>query len=396
MRAVDCYKIARGNLVRSKLRSSLTMLGIIVSIASIVMLVSLGVGLQKLSVERIASINALNRITVTAQEGSSQKLTDKSADDIRQIVNVVNVSKEVQFPTKLTFVGTQSEAIAIGIEKDNLTFSDIKITSGRAYEDNAKEILLSKGALKLFGKENDPGGILDKDIALSVIYPGNDKNALITKDFTAKVVGVTADDAIASVYAPLSFLKIPEVKNYSSFTVKVPDRQYIKTIKSKIETMGYTTTTITDLIDQIDQVFLYFQIILGIIGSIALFVAAIGIINTMTISLLERTHEIGIMKAVGASDWDICKMFITESGIMGFRGAIYGLGWGWFLGKSINAIIALIIKSNGVTDKMELFVLPLDFAIFVAAIAVTLALFAGVYPAMRAARLSPLQALKSQ
>ena len=396
MRAVDCYKIARGNLSRAKLRSSLTMLGIIVSISSIVMLVSLGVGLQKLSVDRIASINALTRISVTAQSGSNQKIEDKTAEDIGKISNVAKVSKEIQLPAQLQFVETKSEVLAMGIEKANLIFSDINVISGRPYEDGAKEILISKAALKLFGKENDSEGILDKDAKLQVIYPGDDKNIVINKEFAVKVVGVTADETIASVYAPLSLIKTPEAKSYNSLTVKVSDRKYIKAVKSEIETMGYATTTISDLVDQIDQAFLYFQIILGIVGSIALFVAAIGIINTMTISLLEKTHEIGIMKSVGASDWDIWKIFITESGIMGFRGAMYGLLAGWLMGKFINLAITIIIRINGANEKMELFIMPLNFAIFVGVVAIVLALFAGIYPAMRAAKLSPLQALKSQ
>lgn len=396
MRISDCYKIAKGNLTRAKLRSSLTMLGIIVSIASIVMLVSLGVGLQKLSVDRIAGINALTRISVTAQSGSDQKVNDKTVKDIEKIANVTKVSKEVQFPAQMSFVQTKSEVVAIGIEKTNLSFSDIIVTSGREFEDNANEILLSKAALKLFGKENDPEGILNKEATLKVVFPGNDKNAVVNKDFVVKVVGVTADETLASAYAPLALLKTSEIKNYNSLTIKVSDRKYIKSVKSEIETLGYAVTTISDLVDQIDQAFLYFQIILGIIGSIALFVAAIGIINTMTISLLEKTHEIGVMKAVGASDWDIWKIFITESGIMGFRGAIYGLLTGWLTGKLINFVIAVTIKTNGVNEKMELFIMPLNFAIFVASTAIILALFAGIYPAMRAARLSPLQALKSQ
>lgn len=372
------------------------MLGIIVSIGSIVMLVSLGVGLQKLSVDRIASINALTRITVTAQSGSDQKLIDKSADEIKKIANVSQVSKEVQLPAQLSFVGTKTEVVASGVERANLSFSDINITSGRPFDDNSKEILISKAALKLFGKENDPEGVLNKGTTLQVVYPGDDKNALITQEFIVNVVGTTEDEAVASVYVPLSLIKTSDAKYYNSLTVKVADRKNIKNVKSEIENMGYATTTISDLVDQIDQAFLYFQIVLGIIGSIALFVAAIGIINTMTISLLERTHEIGVMKAVGASDWDICKIFITESGIMGFRGAMYGLLAGWLMGKFINLTIAIIIRTNGINEKMELFVMPLSFAVFVGAVAIILALFAGIYPAMRAARLSPLQALKSQ
>lgn len=397
MRIVDCYKIARGNLSRSKIRSRLTMLGVIISISAIVILVSLGMGLQHISVTRIASLTALTKLTVSPKEGSGgNKIDEATIEKIKSLPNIQGVSPELQYPAQMSFFDTQSDVIAMGMEAQCLPYSDLVVTNGEAFKDGENEVIISKAVLKLFGKENDPDGVIGKETDFKVVTGLLNKEMVKEREIKAKVVGITSDETLNSVYMPLSLLKTKETTSFNTLNVKVTDRKYVKETKVVIESMGFNTTTISDLVDQIDQAFLYFQIILGVIGGIALFVAAIGIINTMTISLLERTHEIGIMKAVGASNWDICKIFLYEAGIMGLVSSLYGIFTGWIIGKLVNVVLLVILRSNNIEEDLTLFIMPFNFAIFIFCISTGLALFAGIYPAIRAARLSPLQALKSQ
>jgi putative ABC transport system permease protein len=397
MKITDCYKIAKGNLSRSKIRSRLTMLGVIVSISAIVILVSLGMGLQHISVTRIASLTALTKLTVSSKEGlNSNKIDEPIIEKIKSLPNIQGVSPELQYPAQMSFFDSQSDVIAMGMNAECLPYSDLVITNGETFKNGENEVIISKAVLKLFGKENDPDGVIGKETDFKVVTGLLNKEMVKEREIKAKVVGVTADETLNSVYMPLSILKTKDVTSYNTLNVKVSDRKYVKETKTIIESMGFQTTTISDLVDQIDQAFLYFQIILGVIGGIALFVAAIGIINTMTISLLERTHEIGIMKAVGASNWDIAKIFLYEAGIMGFTSSLYGLLTGWLIGKLVNVILLVILRSNNIEEDLTLFIMPINFAIFIFCVSTGLALFAGIYPAIRAARLSPLQALKSQ
>lgn len=396
MKLVDSYRLAKGNLARTRTRSFLTISGVIVSISSIVLLVSLAIGLQKLSINKIASINALTRLTVMPRESSSPKIDDAMVERLSKLQNIEYVSPQIQYPARITLLETQSDVLAVGIEKDRLAFNDIVINNGQNFSSNkANEAIVSTAVLKLFGKDNDPTGVIGKEINFQLVMPNYDNSDVTSNEISAKIIGTTTDETLSNVYLPLDLLRFNN-NSYNSASLKVSNRSYMNITKEEVEKLGLQTTTVSDLIDQIDQAFLYFKIILSAIGGIALFVAAIGIINTMTISLLERTHEIGIMKALGAKDSDIRKIFLYESAIIGFAGGAMGIASGWLVGLLINGAVALIVRANQINEEIILFVMSYQFAIFVLIFSTALAFCAGIYPAKRASRLSPLQALKYQ
>lgn len=148
-----------------------------------------------------------------------------------------------------------------------------------------------------------------------------------------------------------------------------------------------------DTVDQINQIFIVIQWVLGGFGMIALMVAAIGIFNTLTIALLERTHEIGIMKAIGGRNTDVALVFTAEASMIGFFGGIIGLTGGWVMGVLINLLVNFVATSVGGTANY-LFFTPVWFASFVVLFAFTISTIAGIMPAVRAAKLDPLEALR--
>jgi putative ABC transport system permease protein len=157
--------------------------------------------------------------------------------------------------------------------------------------------------------------------------------------------------------------------------------------------MGFSVSALSDTVEQANKIFRAIQIILGFFGVIALIVATIGLINTMTISLLERTNEIGIMQALGASPQDVKKIFLAESLVIGFLGGVGGIFLGIFGAEVFNWGLNILAKSLG-GQAVELFYYPLWFLLFIIFLSLFVGLIGGLWPAQRAAKLNPLEALR--
>jgi len=164
-------------------------------------------------------------------------------------------------------------------------------------------------------------------------------------------------------------------------------------VEDAIKKMGFNTFSILDASNSLRQVFRVLYAFLGIFGSLALTVASIGIVNTLVMAILERRREIGIMKAIGASDGDIKKLFFAEAGAMGILGGIVGVVLGWAIGQIINFGTNIWLKSQSLPTE-HFWVVPLWLVVFSIVFAFFVSLVSGLYPAARAARLDPVQALR--
>jgi ABC-type antimicrobial peptide transport system permease subunit len=164
-------------------------------------------------------------------------------------------------------------------------------------------------------------------------------------------------------------------------------------IRDALLSYGLLVSSLSDTVDQANQIFRIVQMILMLFGIIALVVSAIGMFNTMTITLLERTEEIGIMKSIGASDASISAMFFMESAIMGFLGGCMGIFIGWIGGIGFNAIINFVASKFG-GQSVSLFYSPLWFMLSILAFSAIVGFFTGLVPARRASKIDPLDALR--
>ncbi len=180
---------------------------------------------------------------------------------------------------------------------------------------------------------------------------------------------------------------------YSSISVRVKAPSQIQAVEDAIKKMGFTTFSILDASRSLQQVFKVLYAFLGIFGSLALAVASIGIVNTLVMAILERRREIGIMKAIGASDADVKKLFFAEAGAMGIFGGIVGVILGWAIGQVINFGTNIWLRSQSIPPE-HFWAVPLWLVIFSIAFAFIVSLISGLYPAGRAARLDPVQALR--
>jgi putative ABC transport system permease protein len=180
---------------------------------------------------------------------------------------------------------------------------------------------------------------------------------------------------------------------YSSISVKVRKPSQVQTVEDAIKKMGFTTFSILDASRSIQTFFKVLDVFLGIFGSLALAVASIGIVNTLVMAILERRREIGIMKAIGASDGDVKKLFFAEAGAMGILGGIVGVVLGWGIGKIINAGTNVYLRSQSLPAD-NFWAVPWWLVLFAIGFALLVSLISGLYPAGRAARLDPVQALR--
>lgn len=164
-------------------------------------------------------------------------------------------------------------------------------------------------------------------------------------------------------------------------------------MRDEIKKLGYRTQSITDGLDRIKNFFLILNVVLGLLGGISLVVAGFGIVNTLVMSILERTREIGIMKAIGAENGEVMRIFFVEASLIGLFGGVAGVGAGWLLGRVANLIANRWIVSQG-GSAQQLFSVPLWLVFSAVGFAVFVSLVAGVYPALRAAQIDPIRSLR--
>jgi len=180
---------------------------------------------------------------------------------------------------------------------------------------------------------------------------------------------------------------------YTTVSVRVKSPKDIPTIEDRVKKMGFNTFSIIDATRSLQQFFAVLDLFLGIFGSLALAVASIGIVNTLVMAILERRREIGIMKALGASDRDVKGLFFAEAGAMGIIGGLVGVALGWTIGHAINIGTNIYLKRLHFPPE-QIWSVPWWLVIFAIVFSVIISLLSGLYPASRAARLDPVQALR--
>lgn len=381
--------------------------------------------------------------------GESRVLDEAARSEIEHLPNVTEANPDIRFVTELRFEDKPHLTMISALPpsaRSNEAFE--KIEGGFFSSDMAPEVILQKSfAEELLGKTPPLGApepgvgelakpLLGKEITMryaqrAAAPPGpvassgaakSDSDidgasySVISREQKLKIVGVSDLDpesmrgpTRAKVFLPLKLAESLHVMQptdlreiaraasdqpvYSSISVKVKDPSRIQAVEDSIKKMGFTTFSILDASRSLQQVFKVLYAFLGIFGSLALAVASIGIVNTLVMAILERRREIGIMKAIGASDSDVKKLFFAEAGAMGILGGIVGVVLGWAIGQVINVGTNLYLKRQSIPPE-HFWAVPLWLVIFSIVFAFIVSLISGLYPASRAARLDPVQALR--
>src|SRR5262249_1280715 len=182
-------------------------------------------------------------------------------------------------------------------------------------------------------------------------------------------------------------------QEYASLNVRVPKASAVPDVEASLQQMGFSTFSLLDFTRSMRRVFAILDLLLGIFGSLALAVASLGIINTLVMAILERRREIGVLKALGASDRDVRQLFFAEASVMGIAGGALGVLLGWGIGRIIQFVTAAYLRQQGIPAE-NIWLVPWWLVAGAMAFSLVVSLAAGMYPASRAAKLDPVEALR--
>jgi putative ABC transport system permease protein len=471
MNISDMTRMGFNNLWRTRLRTSLTILGVVIGIGALTSMVSFGTGMQKNFTDAIKKSDLFTSLHVTPgeinfeelshgdisgigdmMEDQPEPLNDSLLNVINNLSGVILAFPEETFPARIKLgnkensINVQPVPMQMG---DYFPFNDL--LGGSFFPDDSsnsiiftwetlrnlgyiidypenKYILTSEDSLK--GKQIiTPDSLIGRTIKMytATIDKGIIKNPLsilmrpkfdpfteTEMEFTISGILKRREDfsiggssggafitmKIGKVIPRLNFSSVWDILDrnrkegtYSSIYVRVEKMEDVSPVRKEIEAMGLGVFSIADEMKEMKQAFLIMDSLLGAIGTVALIIAALGIINTMIMSIMERTREIGIMKAVGGSENQIKMIFFVEAAFIGLIGALFGLALGWFVSRIANVIINTKLSPLD-ASKVDLFYFPLWLIMGAIAFSILVSLAAGLYPAIRAARIDPVRALR--
>ena len=479
MKSPDLLELAGRNLRESILRNSLTTLGIAVGIASLVAMLSLGIGLQSMATKRLAKSGLFDTILVTSRRdyrsfnrseekagpapAESRALDEDTRLAIEKLPNVKEATPDIRFITEIRYEGKPHLTLVSTLPPSAAGKDAFDSMEGKFFSSDVapEAILQQEVALELLGLPEEPKEKLDsaamksligKELTLKYaerqavsIEPalpapattkagdaasggagpgtgdfgennGTASFSVLSRETKLRITGITDQDpegmkggGRGRIFLPLKFAQSLHIMvpsdfrentrsfsnqpTYLTLTVTVTNPSRVQDVQGAIRKMGFNTFSILDATRSLRRFFSILDLFLGIFGSLALAVASIGIVNTLVMAILERRREIGIMKALGASDIDVKKLFFAEAGAMGLIGGGLGVALGWSLGRIINAGTNIFLKRQDLPPE-NVWLVPLWLVGGAIAFSIIMSLLAGIYPASRAAKLDPVQALR--
>ncbi len=449
---IDIIDLSINNMISKKNRFVVTIGGMTVGIAGIVFLVSIGYGLQSLVVNRVARLEEMKQTDVSVLPGSKMFLNDDSINGFMKIKNVELALPQIAVVGKVNFNNSITDMAVYGVTKEYLEQSAISPTQGTTFDSNElkTDIIATKEDIKeesindlslienqvlegfveiegesqngdtlKYSKVHFPDAIKDKEAVVnqsflrvlnisasqainntfSIIFISTntslegDQVKIESTSVDYKIVGITPEDSTPLLYIPLIHLKALGITNYSQVKIVANQEKNLSSIRKEIQAQGYSTSSVVDTVAEINNLFSTIRTVLALLGTAALLVAALGMFNTLTVSLLERTREIGLLKAMGMKADEVRDLFLAESMLMGSLGGLIGIITGLVFAKFIELLLNIYALFTG-AGTMTIVNLPILFTLSIILVSFLVGIITGVYPAKRAKRISALNALR--
>jgi putative ABC transport system permease protein len=425
--------LAVNNLARARARLVMTAGGVLVGTTAVILLIALTFGLQRAAEAGIGSSAALTEIQVYPNYGGGpggstpEEIPQLTVDAVKAFWKIPGVEAVIPMTNlqggEIVAGKLTGYSQILGIDPQLLSYLGVKAQAGQLAL-NKGEVVVGAHAGDYFYDPKESGDnyqpivvdLYTTPFKLHLYqYTGTTQS---DRKIDIKVSGLLAEGTSYD-YAMLMPLQEvlkynewitgtpfdPDTFRYDQVTVRATSRETTNDVSEAIRDMGYGAGGMGDYLNQLNNFFTTMRLMLGGVGGVALLVAAFGVANTMTMAILERTKEIGLMKAIGATDRDVLTVFLIEAGLVGFMGGLAGVGLSLFLQNVINQAVlnAPTGQQGGIglpfdTSQIggNLVVIPTELTIFALILATAVGLGAGLYPALRAARLPPVIALKME
>jgi putative ABC transport system permease protein len=439
LRLADLLRSAFSNLGRRAVQSGLTVFGVFIGIITIVTMLSVAVGVE-MEVRRNVEAVGLETVFVTppqvqtdnidpfSEPRPSTPITPSSVETLRRMPEVASITPVVNLPAYLDLrikwgdhtalaqvessiarlnpfageaqiVASQRRSPPAGAPGLNPLEGEMQIVAGRKLNpgDGRGAVLSSRLADDL--GVGDYTTLVGQTITLIVRLPRGE-----TREFSVTALGVQREgrNGIALGYQDAADIKVwwygqPDLLNtrgYDGLVIKASSLATVGAVEERVRAMGFQATSLGTFLDLANRIFAMLNALLGSVGGLALLVAALGVTNTMMMAVYERTREIGILKAIGASSGDVLRLFMAEASLIGFLGGVLGLILGTLLGRGVDWAAHWYLQSQNVQGIGPLSMVPGWLAVGVIVFGTLIGLAAGIYPALRAARLDPIDALR--
>jgi putative ABC transport system permease protein len=459
--SVDIIIMGLKNLYRRKARTFLTILGVIIGTAAIIIMISIGLGIKSIFIQSVSQYGSLTMINVYPTSGGQQQsggnyvkgnaqLTDKSVNQMSSLKNVIAAIPSLQTDARLISGKYVNNVSIRGVKTEHMKYLDIKTSEGRILQkgDEFNLVFGVQIGMNFYNpKQNNNNmnysntnkipkvNVLKDKIILTVDSTYGDNKAPVfeesgviqptkpkAKQHRINVVGIIKEgnyDNDYQVYMNLDtvkkIMKEKEAFNkasnpgmsgfnnnqngYQNLMVKVDKTEHVKAVQDEIKKLGYDAYSPIDSLTEVEKISNIIQLVLGGIAAISLFVASLGITNTMIMAIYERTREIGVMKVIGAQISDIKKMFLFEAAMIGLLGGIVGTVISFIISYGLNNVLASSFMStlgqSGSPDmKMKMSIIPIWLVGFALVFTTIIGIVSGYYPAKRATKLSAIEAIK--
>lgn len=334
----------------------------------------------------------------TASDSGAQAVAAEATDTEKNDINgqVLEASTEAGLIAERDSLQSTDSAKVEMVSLDTKTLNPpVKDSYVSFKQEPSRVMLASSGLLNTLGVQYSNSHkpqlglsmVVTKSIAPDLGSSGK------TKQESYQVIGVIDDPDNQYIYVPLSDIKKLGARNVSQLKVQIADQTMMADIRKRIETMGFRTTSTLDTVQQIESLFGNLRLMLGVLGLVALGVACLGMFNTLTVSLLERTREIGGMKTMGMVSIEVQDLFLAEAIIMSVAGGAGGLLFGYIVGKSLSFIVSIFAIAGG-QGYLELTYIPPFLLILILIASFIVGLLTGIFPARRAKKISALNALR--
>lgn len=262
-------------------------------------------------------------------------------------------------------------------------------------EGTQKVVLVNRALLSVLGlsEAEAVGKTFRASLVLDSEFYEDGESRSETEYTDLTIIGVIPEEKTPAFYMPFTDMKSLGIQNYSQLKVVTKNQGVLKDVRKAIEGLGFRTASVVDTVSRINSLFDTIRILLTTLGLIALSIAALGMFNTLTVSLLEKTREVGLMKTIGMKSNEVKRLFLAESIIMGLSGGFFGLFLGAFAGYALSFFLSTIAVANGL-GTINLVYIPFSLVLGILGLSFIVGIATGLYPSKRATTISALNALR--